>query len=439
MGGSSGGDGSRPRVLLLSAAANPELVSIHLEGWALARALAGVADIHLVTHVMNRDAIRRAGWVEGEDFSTIDAERVSRAAGKVASMLGGSSGKGWTAISAVSSLTYPYYEKLVWEAFRGRVEAGEFQVVHRHTPLSPTKPSWISGRVARLGIPMVFGPINGGLPWPRAFDRVRRQEREWLSYVRGLHKLQPGSRSTWRAASAILAGSINAWGQFEREHREKLVYVPENAVDPTRFGRRRARSATRPVRCVFVGRLVPYKGADMLLEAAAPLLRDGSLRVDVVGDGPQMPELRELAAREGIEGGVTFHGWVEHEKVADRLVESDLFTFPSIREFGGAVALEAMAVGLVPMVVAYGGPGELVTDETGYLIPLGDRASIVARLREALTGVVADPSRVDEKARAAVARVERLFTWEAKARQVEQVYRWVLGAGPKPVFPMPLE
>jgi glycosyltransferase involved in cell wall biosynthesis len=420
----------RPRVLLVAEAANPEWVSVPLIGWHCARALARVADAHLVTQVRNREAILRAGLVEGRDFTAIDTEAVVGPIWRLGQRLRGGTGKGWTTVQAVAALTYPYFERRVWRAFGPRLMAGEFQVVHRITPVSPTCPSPLARRCRRAGVPFVVGPLNGGLPWPSGFDRVRRREREWLSYARSLHRLLPGHRSTWRDAAAILVGSSATWDEVARGHAEKSFYVPENSIDPARFPRRRHRRATRPVRCVFVGRLVPYKGADMLLEAAAPLLRDGSLHLEIIGDGPEMPALRALADRERIGEGVAFRGWVEHGRLIDHLVEADLLTFPSIREFGGGVVLEAMAVGLVPVVVAYGGPAELATEETGYLVPLGDRAAIVARLRETLAGIVADPSQIEPRSEAALRRIGRHFTWEAKADQILDVYRWLLARRP---------
>jgi len=124
----------------------------------------------------------------------------------------------------------------------------------------------------------------------------------------------------------------------------------------------------------------------------------------------------------------------------DRLVEADLFTFPSIREFGGAVALEAMAVGVVPVVVDYGGPAELVTDRTGWLVPIGSREQIISHLRELLEELTQHPGRIEAKAQAGLARVASGFTWQAKARQVIEVYRWVLEPTKmtKPFFGMPL-
>uniref|UniRef100_A0ACD5GNA8 Uncharacterized protein n=1 Tax=Desertifilum tharense IPPAS B-1220 TaxID=1781255 RepID=A0ACD5GNA8_9CYAN len=64
-------------------------------------------------------------------------------------------------------------------------------------------------------------------------------------------------------------GSRNTWEQMPEQYRAKSVYIPENAIDPQRYSLRSGVPQT-PVKVAFVGRLVPYKGADMLLEAAAP-------------------------------------------------------------------------------------------------------------------------------------------------------------------------
>src|SRR5436853_4588069 len=132
--------------------------------------------------------------------------------------------------------------------------------------------------------------------------------------------------------------------------------MPENAIEPDRFGLMRKERGDRPLRVVFMGRLVPYKGADMVLEAAAPLSRSGALHLQIIGDGPEMGALKALAARERVENVVDFAGWIEHGQMQEQLAQADVFAFPSIREFGGGAVLEAMAVGLVPIVVDYGGP-----------------------------------------------------------------------------------
>lgn len=415
------------RVLVIAEAANPEWVSVPLVGWSHSRALAGVAEVHVVTHVRNAGAFARAGLVEGKDFTAIDSERVAKPLHRASELLRGGSGKGWTMVTAVASISYYYFERLVWKRFGAEIRAGKFDIVHRVTPLSPTTTSLIAGKCRKAGVPFVLGPLNGGVPWPREFDGARRREREWLSYVRDAYKLMPGYASTRRNAAAILAGSKHTLAQVPARYQEKCVYLPENAIDPNRFTLCASGPVSSPLKLAFVGRLVPYKGPDMLLEAIVPLARAGLVRLDVLGDGPLMPELKAIVERENIGDAVTLAGWVEHGQLQHRLVQSDVFAFPSIREFGGGVVLEAMALGLVPVIVNYGGPGELVSPDTGYALPLGTRAQIIASFRETLERLARDPSGVRAMGERGRRDVFERFTWEAKARQVLEVYDWVTG------------
>jgi glycosyltransferase involved in cell wall biosynthesis len=419
------------RPLLIAETANPEWVSVPLEGWSLATAIQRrLPGAHIVTQIRNREAFLRAGMVEGEDFTAIDSEAVAGLAHKAASALRMGQGKGWTTVMALSSLAYPYFERLVWRRFGDDIAAGRFDLVHRITPLSPTVVSPIAAKVKAAGRPFVIGPINGGVPWPPGFDAERRREREWLSYVRGFYKLRPGRRASLGATAAIIAGSRHTESEVPARLRDRTIYIPENAVDTTRFTLEPREALSTPLRGCFIGRLVPYKGADMLLEAAAPLLRDGRLTLDIVGDGPMMADLQALAAREGVAQAVTFHGWVAHAEVQNVVQECDLFTFPSVREFGGAVVLEAMCLGVAPVVVDYGGPGEHVIDGVGFKVPIGRREALVADFRATLTRVTADREGLPAVRRAARARVIKKYTWDAKAAQVMQVYEWVLGRRP---------
>jgi glycosyltransferase involved in cell wall biosynthesis len=150
-----------------------------------------------------------------------------------------------------------------------------------------------------------------------------------------------------------------------------------------------------------------------------------------------MPALRAQVQREGIARHVEFTGWLQNSKVPQRLVNSHAFGFPSVKELGGAVVLETMSLGLVPIVADYGGPGELVSPSTGFAVPMGTRAEMVSRFREVFERLIADPSVIPPMGRRARASVLRNFTWSAKAAQVVEVYRWVLKQRDKPDFGMP--
>jgi glycosyltransferase involved in cell wall biosynthesis len=416
-----------PKVLLIAEAANPEWVSVPLVGWSLAKALREVARVHLVTHARNRQAMLRTGLIEGQDFTAIDSDAVMAPLWRLGAWLSGGEGKGWTTIQAMTALGYYYFEYLLWQRFGAAIRRGDYDIVHRVTPLSPTTPSLLAKKCRCAHVPFVLGPLNGGVPWPKGFDSARRQEREWLSYVRGAYKLLPGYRSTMASSAALVVGSRATLAQIPAQFREKCVYLPENAIDPERFSGQADQGVEGPLRGCFIGRLVPYKGPDMLLEAALPLLREGRLHLEIIGDGPLMPWLSHFVEQERLAAAVTLNGWVPHGEVQGVIRQCQVLTFPSIREFGGGVVLEAMALGIVPLVVDYAGPGELVTPETGFKVPVGSRAEIVTAFRAQLCLLAEERQALAGIGEAARERVRRLFTWQAKAEQVREIYRWVLG------------
>ena len=86
----------------------------------------------------------------------------------------------------------------------------------------------------------------------------------------------------------------------------------------------------------------------------------------------------------GLQDCVKFRGQVPQAELAAEMRGSQAFVFPSLREFGGGVILEAMACALPCLIVDYGGPGELVSDETGVKLPMRPREELVESLRIAM-------------------------------------------------------
>ncbi len=416
----------RPRVLLLAESANPKLTSVALIGYSFSRALARVADVHLVAEVRNQPDLEAAG-LEGMAFTPVNNRRWQGLAWRVAKVLRGGTSLGWSTYSALATLAYPAFERRVWRTFGDRIAGGEFDVVHRIVPNSPITPSLLATRCAKAGVPFVLGPINGGVPWPQEFAHLRRAEREWLSPLRRFYQLLPGFRSTRRDAAALLVGARFAWNEMPERYHGRCVFLPENAIDAERFPRRDRPPFAEPLRVAFVGRFVPLKGVDMLIEAAAPLARAGRLQLDLIGDGPELPRLRELARQLQIAGRVEFPGWVDHGRLAERLRRAHVFGFPSVREFGGGVVLEAMALGLVPVVLDYAGPAELVAPGTGLTVPMGGRRDVVRGFAAGFETLLGAPPALQALARRAQAHVFERFTWDAKARQTLEIYDWVQG------------
>jgi glycosyltransferase involved in cell wall biosynthesis len=184
----------------------------------------------------------------------------------------------------------------------------------------------------------------------------------------------------------------------------------------------------QPSRIGVVGRICPWKGQHIFLQAAAQVHREfPDVRFDIIG-GPlfgeeqYLQELRELTSKLHLEDVVSFTGFV-HD-VPRRIAELEIMVHAStISEPFGLVAIEAMAQSKPLIATRGGGISEIVVDQvTGLLIPRND-ADHMAR---AMMRLLRDPGLGEQLGRQGRARVESHFTLEQTVRDIEQIYHRVL-------------
>jgi glycosyltransferase involved in cell wall biosynthesis len=338
-----------------------------------------------------------------------------------------------------TAFTYPFslaFEWHAWQQLRRRIFAGEFDVVLRVMPMSPVLPSPFAFFLRKGPIPFVLGPLNGGLPWPPGFSQLESQ-REWISYLRYLYRYMPFAQSTYRHAAAIIAASSQTYSEFAT-YRDKLFFVPEPGIGPSSFPEApRTLEPGAKLELIFVGGLVPRKACDLALRAAAPLLRSDLARFTVIGDGPERNRLEQLARSLGIEKAVSFRGSLGHAEVFKSLRSADVFLFPTLRDNGAGVVFEALASGAVPVVVDFGGPGDIVHPDVGCKVPLTNESDVVAQMEKILTELAQNRDRLERLRRQGMAYARECLTWEAKAEDVTRVLNWVVRRGPKPDLPPP--
>ncbi len=171
---------------------------------------------------------------------------------------------------------------------------------------------------------------------------------------------------------------------------------------------------------LYVGRIEPLKGIDILLRAVADM--EGRFCLLVVGgdrkDYRRKSELRRLAEEIGIKERVSFQDAVSHDRLPLYYNAADICVVPSYYESFGLVALEAMACGVPVVASRVGGLLETVRDgETGYLVPWRCPEPFAERLEMLLAN---EPLR-RSLGRVARAAVER-FRWSEVAARVEDVY-----------------
>ena len=175
----------------------------------------------------------------------------------------------------------------------------------------------------------------------------------------------------------------------------------------------------------YVGKLVPRKGVDTLIEAMGILAeRDTPAPLLVVAGIGELRESMEARAAElGIGARVHFLGKLPHDDVPLAIAAGNVFVLPSLSEGLPTVVCEAMSCGRPVVATAVDGTPEIVRDgETGFLVPPKDPAALAA----ALARVLDDPALAARMSyRADVIAAER-YTWDANARDMERIYSELL-------------
>lgn len=425
----------RLRILVLAQRANPDYICGPLIAYSQAQALARLHDVSLVVDASNEEAVtRKQGALKTVEvvrmpwLDRIHAWSIDRVF------------KHNYNNQLLQAFMRPYsilFEWQAWRQMRTRIRNGEFDVVLRLLPVSMISLSPFGFFVRNGPVPFLVGPINGGLPWPPGFEQAKIQNKWVASGLRALYPFLPFGRSTYRRAAAIMAGSSHTYAELSA-HREKLFFLPENGIEISMCSMgTRSRTPGSKLKLIFVGSLIPLKACDLALRGAASLLRSGLATFTLVGDGPERNRLEQLAKSLGVEEQVLFRGWLRHGEAMQELQSADILLFPSIRDFGGGVVFEALAQGVVPIVSDFGGPGDTVHPEVGCKVALTNEADVVSQIEQILLNLVHDEGRLDQLRNRGVSYAREYLSWDAKARTLTTIMRWVLRQGPKPNLPPP--
>ena len=218
---------------------------------------------------------------------------------------------------------------------------------------------------------------------------------------------------TLRTADLVVCPSESSREWYARFRNDQSTISLENPVDVSCF--RPDPSVERDIDVVFVGRLTPEKGADVLLDAVARLPR--ALRLVLIGQGTQTRHLSELAAQ--LPGECTIISRIDNDDLPRWYQRAKVVVVPSFAEAGPVVPLEAMACGTPVVASAVTGLVDLVDDgRNGWLVPPGDARALAVVLET----VLADGNllaRAGKEARNASARMDLAHF----QRLVTQVYR----------------
>lgn len=339
----------------------------------------------------------------------------------------------WRSVALRSVMTtwFSYRAVKLAEKIADQRFSGMHIVIHQTEPNSPVVPRAISKRFMN-----VFGPINGNIYYPMTF---RHHESLSARFRRLLHMpLQRINRFIFRGlprSELILAAggertirSLRAAGI----KTSRIVETVDCGVPDEQLSRPRITHQGENKRFIHFGRLVFHKCTFLIIEALAKSKADVCL--DIVGRGPELEHCEELVKELGLQDRVKFLGWYSNRSdLVNSLSRYRGMVLPSIEDANGIVVQEAMAAGLVPICLNWGGPQLLIEHNvSGVLIEPASRDKITQDLAEYMDRLALDSNLAESMSRAAYAHA---LSW----RWSTVVEEWVrLYTNGPPRFPLPV-
>ncbi len=302
----------------------------------------------------------------------------------------------------------------------------QIDIIFEPSPISPKGLSFMYD----MGVPVVVGPMCGGLNLPPAFSYMDSRFTR-LSILLGRqvswigHWLVPGKIK----ADALLVGNQRTAKALPQGYRGKVYEVVESGVDLARWDPKQYSPAPpdQPVRFVFCGRLVDWKGAQFLVEAFKLVAERTNSILEIIGDGELRDEIADKVVKLGIQNQVNLRGRLPLAECMELITSSDVYVMPSLRECGGLALLESMAIGLPIIAANWAGPAEYLNDSCGVLVDPSSPEGFVEGLADAMINLAKSPELRHKLGKGAQERVrQNYFDWDSKTDRVLEILKETL-------------
>jgi glycosyltransferase involved in cell wall biosynthesis len=303
------------------------------------------------------------------------------------------------------------------------IKEHHISIVFEPTPITPKGLSFMYD----LGVPVAIGPMCGGLELPPAFRYMDSSFTHFsigaarlLSWIG--HRLIPGKLK----ADVLLVGNQRTARVLPQGYRGKVYEVVESGVDLSRWEGMKAREPQpdQPIRFVFCGRMVDWKGAQFLIEAFKSVVEKTNSVLELIGDGKLRNSIAARVKELGIEDSVNFYGHIPLEECIKLFCESDVYVMPSLRECGGLAVLEAMSIGLPIIATKWAGPAEYLNDSCAILVEPTSQEDFINGFAEAMITLAQSPEQRRCLGEGSVRRVtENYFDWESKTKRVLEILK----------------
>jgi glycosyltransferase involved in cell wall biosynthesis len=403
------------RILLSAFACDPIFGSDEEVGWQWARELANRGfDVTVLTRRSHQNAIELQNKNNGE-CSSVKFEYIDMPSVHVVLRL----------VNRRNHLYYYLWQYKAYLKARALHAIRPFDLVHHVTWVSFRQPSFMGG----LGIPFYFGPVAGGDEVPRGYAQAFSRGQYIVEVARGLLNrlvvFDPLMRLTFHQASRVFftsQGHLTRVPEFVHSKSQIELGIASNSHALQLLPPLAVRGAAS-ARLLFVGRCIGWKGMDLgLLSFARILERKPDTRLTIIGDGVDRARWESLSVRLGIAHAIDWRGWLAKSEVIQLYSEFDLLFYPSLRDSGGFVVLEALQAGLPVVCYQLGGPGVVVNESCGMaVVATDDQENTVQCFADAVLDVLQRAKDDPEFALACRRRVGQ-FTWDALIDRIYAPY-----------------
>jgi glycosyltransferase involved in cell wall biosynthesis len=303
----------------------------------------------------------------------------------------------------------------------------DIDLIFEPAPITPKGLSFMYN----MEIPVVIGPLSGGLDFPRAFkyldsklSRVSVKLGRQFSGI--LHQLIPGKLK----ADALIVANQQTEAALPKGCQGKRYSLIESGVHiekwpPKKYNTSQSNQTTR---FIYVGRLVDWKGVNFLISAFQEVVQNIDAVLEIVGHGLLQPQLEQQVKQLGLQDRVRFHGQQPQVMVSQFLQESDVFVLPALREAGGNAILEAMATGLPVIAANWAGPAQVVEADCGILVDPDSPEQFTAGLAQAMIKLAENPQLRQQMGQSATQQVyQRYLNWDSKCDRIIEIFSETLG------------
>jgi glycosyltransferase involved in cell wall biosynthesis len=280
----------------------------------------------------------------------------------------------------------------------------------------------------------VLGPLGGGERAPLALRRGLPW-RGWLKdLVRDLHtwliRFDPITRRACAQALVVYVKTRESRAALPARFHPKIAIEMEIGIPPGTPPERPERAAGTPLRLLYAGRFLYWKGMHLGLRAlAAARARGAEAELTMLGRGPDEASWRALARDLGLDPTLTWLSWVPHARMAELYHRHDALLFPSLHDSSGNAVLESLAQGLPVICLDLGGPGTIVDPTCGRVVATAGRseAQCVAGLADAIVELSRSPALGRALGAGARARAAEFYWPKPVVRLYDDVARRLAG------------